>query len=55
LSCKLDLLCDGLQSGELAGIAVGATVILNVLLGGYVYKSIIHHISHTLGNPIECT
>lgn len=27
------------QSGELAGIAVGATVVLNVLLAGYeVYK-----------------
>lgn len=25
-----------MQSGELAGIAVGATVILNVLLAGYV-------------------
>lgn len=28
-----------MQSGELAGIAVGATVILNVLLAGYVRLS----------------
>lgn len=31
-----DQICYNMQVGELAGIAVGATVMLNILIAGYV-------------------
>jgi hypothetical protein len=37
-----------MQIGELAGLAVGATILLNVLIAGYVliFLSFTHHLSH---------
>ena len=47
-----------MQIGELAGLAIGSTILLNVLFAGYIYTLLIYYIlliKYTAGTVIKYT